>query len=311
MTNALILVALLLPLTAILWLTLWPQRYGFALTLQIAGGLALTLGVTLVAIWTNVPQWIMLAYLTLWAVASVRGFRNWRATRDPINRSGWVAVGVGAVALLAGSWLAAEALLARQLPPVAVIDLAVPLDRAGLVVVNGGSRLLVNAHQDVLDLSIARHRLWTGQAYGIDIVALNRWSMSSDGFRPADPQRYAIFAEVVSAPCAGAITAMRDGRPDLKIPQVDTAMIEGNFVILRCGAVEVALAHLQRGSVAVRMGQLVKVGDLIGRVGNSGLSDEPHLHINAQTPGTSDAPFSGRPVAMRFGGRLLARNDRI
>jgi hypothetical protein len=46
-------------------------------------------------------------------------------------------------------------------------------------------------------------------------------------------------------------------------------------------------------------------------VGNSGNSDEPHLHIHAQRPGVLWDPFKGDPLPMRFEGRFLVRNDRI
>jgi murein DD-endopeptidase MepM/ murein hydrolase activator NlpD len=71
------------------------------------------------------------------------------------------------------------------------------------------------------------------------------------------------------------------------------------------------MAHLQRNSVRVRTGDVMAVGDTVARVGNSGNTDEPHLHIHAQLPGTAGEPFNGDPVPIRFDGRYLARNDRF
>ena len=71
--------------------------------------------------------------------------------------------------------------------------------------------------------------------------------------------------------------------------------------------VTIYLAHM----LLVRTGQRVRAGELIGRVGNSGNTTEPHLHIHAE-PGAYPGLFSGEPpVPMRFEGRLLERNDRI
>lgn len=42
------------------------------------------------------------------------------------------------------------------------------------------------------------------------------------------------------------------------------------------------LAHLEKGSVNVSVGDYVEQGMLIGKVGNSGTTSEPHLHIQHQ-----------------------------
>ena len=42
------------------------------------------------------------------------------------------------------------------------------------------------------------------------------------------------------------------------------------------------------GTIAVEEGQLVKAGTLVGRVGNSGNSTHPHLHVHVQNNPTSE-----------------------
>ena len=39
------------------------------------------------------------------------------------------------------------------------------------------------------------------------------------------------------------------------------------------------LAHLKKGSVTVKPGDKVERGEIIGQIGNSGNSSEPHLHF--------------------------------
>jgi murein DD-endopeptidase MepM/ murein hydrolase activator NlpD len=68
---------------------------------------------------------------------------------------------------------------------------------------------------------------------------------------------------------------------------------------------------IRADSVAVRTGDDVIEGQVIGRVGNSGNTDEPHLHIHAQAPGSAAEPMSGAPVPIRLDGKFLARNDRV
>ena len=54
----------------------------------------------------------------------------------------------------------------------------------------------------------------------------------------------------------------------------------GNFVLLDHGNGEYSLyAHMQRGSVPVRVGQRMKTGDVLGKLGSSGNSTDPHLHF--------------------------------
>lgn len=296
------------PLLLAAWLWLWPSRNRFVLTLQFAAIVALMIAIWTAGIWTLIPRW-SLAVIALFAlIAVVRGAR-----RRASALSGWALAQafVSVALLMVGGFAISEAWRAHQPPPIAFIRLALPLDGDDVVVANGGSKLLLNAHQDTLDLSVPRHRLWFGQSYGVDLVAFRPIGVTSDGFRPTDPARYAIFGRAVRAPCAGRVITITDGRPDLEVPKVDAKFMEGNHIRLRCGDVEIVLAHMKRGSLKVRAGQQVATGQIIGAVGNSGMSDEPHLHIHAQAPGTAQAPFSGKPVAMFFHGRFLARNDRI
>jgi murein DD-endopeptidase MepM/ murein hydrolase activator NlpD len=56
--------------------------------------------------------------------------------------------------------------------------------------------------------------------------------------------------------------------------------IAGNYVMIDHGKNEYSLyAHLQPGSVSVHVGDQVKAGDVIGKLGSSGNSTEPHLHF--------------------------------
>jgi Peptidase family M23 len=55
--------------------------------------------------------------------------------------------------------------------------------------------------------------------------------------------------------------------------------ILGNHVIARRGDIFAGFAHLAPGSVAVTEGQVVRVGEILGRVGHTGNSTASHLHF--------------------------------
>ncbi|HEX2594579.1 MAG TPA: M23 family metallopeptidase, partial [Rhizomicrobium sp.] len=56
--------------------------------------------------------------------------------------------------------------------------------------------------------------------------------------------------------------------------------IAGNYVMIDHGKGEFALyAHLQPGSVRVKVDDQVKQGQVVGKLGSSGNSTEPHLHF--------------------------------
>lgn len=59
------------------------------------------------------------------------------------------------------------------------------------------------------------------------------------------------------------------------------AAVTGNCVMIDHGKSEYSFyAHLQKGSVRVHVGDKVKAGDVLGKLGSSGNSTEPHLHFH-------------------------------
>ncbi|NLF75825.1 MAG: M23 family metallopeptidase, partial [Chloroflexi bacterium] len=75
-----------------------------------------------------------------------------------------------------------------------------------------------------------------------------------------------------------------DGLRDVK-PQIETdgEHPAGNHVVIEVAEdAYLYIAHLQRGSLLVAEGDRVAAGQEIGRVGNSGNTTEPHIHIHLQ-----------------------------
>lgn len=86
----------------------------------------------------------------------------------------------------------------------------------------------------------------------------------------------------------------------------------GNTVIMRMpNGVSLQFAHLS--SIGARVGQMLRPGSLIGRVGSTGNSSGPHLHISAYRGGATinPVPFlaQGGIVAPRRGGTLAVLGE--
>src|SRR5690606_9617344 len=182
-------------------------------------------------------------------------------------------------------------LLAGLAPPAPARDMALPLRDGRFVVGQGGAVGLLNQHVG-----------YRQQAHAADIVALNPLGFRASGILPDRLEAYAIWDVAVLSPCKGTVVEARDDLPDLAPGVMDPGHPAGNHVLLDCGGVRPLLAHLREGSLGDGPGDAVASGDPIGRVGNSGNTTEPHLHVHAFDPG------SGDPVPLSFGGRRPLRN---
>ena len=72
-----------------------------------------------------------------------------------------------------------------------------------------------------------------------------------------------------------------DNSPVGTLPPFSLETVGGNFVVVDIGKGRFAFyAHLQPGSLTVEVGDRVKLGQVLGLLGNSGNSDFPHLHFH-------------------------------
>ncbi len=68
----------------------------------------------------------------------------------------------------------------------------------------------------------------------------------------------------------------------------------GNFVIIDHGkGVSTCYAHMQDYSMLVKVGDKVKQGQPIGKVGSTGYSNGPHLHFEVRIDGATTNPMNG------------------
>lgn len=295
----------LVPLLLIGWIATGRGTRGMRLASAVLAALYL-LAISLAGLWLVLPWWLAFVYPVLLLAAAYRASRVASPTA-PGSIMSMMTVTVCALGSVALSLVVHGALAARRHPGGGV-DLAWPLAGGTYLVVNGGNHQLVNAHLGTLEGE--RFRPYRGQSYGVDLVRIDRLGLRARGLLPSDPSAYLAFGDTVVAPCAGRVVAVENGAPDMSPPQPDRSHMAGNHVMLDCDGTWVLLGHLMRGSVVVHGGDVVATGTVLGRVGNSGNTGEPHLHIHAQRPGTIAEPMSGEPLPIRIDGRYLVRNAR-
>lgn len=104
------------------------------------------------------------------------------------------------------------------------------------------------------------------------------------------------WTQPIHAPITGIVAHAHDSSPDREhlsllrdlwamvvarpaLQPGDLSLYAGNHVIIRAASAYRFLAHMQYASLQVAKGEQVESGQLIGRVGNSGFTLEPHLHL--------------------------------
>ncbi|MCP4164909.1 MAG: M23 family metallopeptidase [Chloroflexi bacterium] len=154
------------------------------------------------------------------------------------------------------------------------------------------------------------------QPFAYDFVKLGPDGSMFAGSGMRNEDHYA-WDQPVLAPAPGKVLLARDTLPDMQpgIPpdlhlmRQDPHLITGNAVVIGHGQGECSyFGHLRQGSLAVAEGDYVKRGKVIARVGNSGVSQGPHLHYHLQT-GPNLFVDQGLPVQFSHFGMTGDRVD--
>jgi hypothetical protein len=163
-----------------------------------------------------------------------------------------------------------------------------------------------------LPMSLAMHRSVLSQEFAFDVAGVKQAQSGefTTSLKP-NPTRlsdYLIFHREVMAIGDGTVIELGDKFPESKMndPQIYSEKffaelveellpeigflntVSGNYIIIDHGNSEFSFyAHLSEGSILVRVGEKIRRGDIIAKVGNTGHSTEPHLHfqlMDSQNP---------------------------
>lgn len=140
-----------------------------------------------------------------------------------------------------------------------------------LFVLQGGDTPNVNYHMAA-----------PSQAFAVDFGVVGgptgRELARASGSRAED---FYCWDTPVISPVTGRVVTVVDSLPDNILGVKDSVRPLGNHVIIQEGDRYFYLAHLRRRSATVRAGDPVTVAQPIGRCGNSGNTDFPHIHLHA------------------------------
>jgi murein DD-endopeptidase MepM/ murein hydrolase activator NlpD len=164
------------------------------------------------------------------------------------------------------------------------------------------------------------HRWAFFEEFALDIARIGSGGLTHKGDGTRFEDYYAYGADVLAA-ADGRVTEADDNQPEdpTAMQRPDESQeayfarllkeqagrmakgkgsILGNYVMIDHGKSEFAMyAHLQPGSVRVHKGDQVKAGDVIGKLGSSGNSTEPHLHFHVCD---SLDPWSSASIPVNF-----------
>lgn len=170
--------------------------------------------------------------------------------------------------------------------PTPVVDhrapvIAPPLRGPGWVVMNGCCDENTSHRHSLLAIN---GRLSEGERFAIDFVQMTPEGRITEGSNKV-VANYPFYGDEVISATAGTVVGVVDRLPDRKIDfgtlsAPFAADAGGNHVVVKVGpGVYAFYAHLIPGSVTVKVGQRVEVGQMLGSLGNSGNSNAPHLHF--------------------------------
>jgi murein DD-endopeptidase MepM/ murein hydrolase activator NlpD len=187
----------------------------------------------------------------------------------------------------------------------------IPVERAAVVIgapvrgewaaLNGPSN--ASGHRRLV-MALDGHTA-SGQRFAIDFLQLDSTGSSRrPGTDAAKNSNYYAYGTELLAVADGVVAATKDSIPE-NVPggravKIDLITVGGNFVGIDIGGGKYALyAHVQPGSLRVKVGDRVKRGQVIALLGNSGNSTEPHVHFQI-ADGPSFLAAEGLPYATDF-----------
>jgi murein DD-endopeptidase MepM/ murein hydrolase activator NlpD len=176
---------------------------------------------------------------------------------------------------LAAMALAAAGCQIEYLPPPYVAPPAYPavITAANFPAYDGAYRVPVIGRWRV---TRTHYELVNDQAFAMDMVVDKPHPAQRPGHKLSE---YPSYGLPIVADGPGVIATAVDGVPENDVPSMNPYEAHGNYVVIDHRNGEFSLfAHLIPGTVRVKVGDVVAIGQELGKCGNSGNTTMPHLH---------------------------------
>lgn len=288
-----------IPLVCIIWLVLGRSKDKFHYILKVFCSFAWVLVAFIALPWAFASYWLRYVlggiYLVFFLLSIYKTwqFRFWIPKGFSFYLSATYMLISTALALALNVWA-----LKGYYTPTEGIQLISPLRDGYYTVIQGGNSGLTNLF----------HRYFKERTYryALDVVEVGAMGTRAQKLLPNELSEFYIYGDTAYCPCEGVVEEVQDSIPENVLGELNYLHNAGNFVQVDCEGVQVLLAHFIPGSIMVTERQRVNPNMPLGRVGNSGYSIEPHLHLQAFVYNEHGEEVS---VPMYINGDFLMMND--
>jgi hypothetical protein len=188
-----------------------------------------------------------------------------------------------------------------EVGPSDTIVLGPPLEGRGWVAADG----CCESHRHIRAFMPINGKIRIAQKFAID------WEMINDDRQiyvgdSKDVSSYFAYGKkalsVADAKVVAAVDRYKNQIPGELPPDITLEEADGNHIVLDLGNGKYALyAHLKPRSITVKEGDLVKRGQVLGTVGNTGNSSAPHLHFHLMSSESTLGSYGLPYVIDEFG----------